>query len=146
MDGSRLTLRPAGDEIRYVESVLERNGLPARNVRSKSECFYVGCDGEERVGVGGIEPRGDAGLLRSLVVERPDRGHGYGTAICAALEAEARTNGIEELYLLTTSASGFFAARGYVEIERGDVPSAIRGTAQFDDLCPATATCMRKSL
>jgi len=88
----------------------------------------------------------DDGLLRSLVVERPARGTGLGTAICDRLEAIARGDGIDTLYLLTTTAPEFFAARGYAEIERAEAPDAIRGTTEFEDLCPASATAMRKSL
>jgi hypothetical protein len=49
-------------------------------------------------------------------------------------------------YLLTTSATEFFADRGYVAVGRCDAPDAIRGTTEFEALCPTTATCLRKSL
>lgn len=132
--------------LSYVERVLEANGLPSRDVRSKPECFYVGYVGDERVGIGGIEPCGADGLLRSVVVERSERGNGFGAAICDGLERTARDDGLEALYLLTTTAAEFFASRGYAETERATVPAAIRRTAEFDELCPTTATCMKKSL
>lgn len=147
MDGPTVTLQAVDDAtLPYVETLLERNGLPSRDVRSKPECFYVGYDGDDSVGIGGIEPYGTDGLLRSVVVERSARGNGVGTAICGALEDEARAGGVETLYLLTTTASGFFADRGYVEVERTDAPATIRGTTEFSDLCPESATCMRKRL
>lgn len=148
MSGTAVSLRQAADEgdIAYVESLLERNDLPSADVRSKPDCFYVGCDGETRVGVGGTEQYGTVGLLRSLVVERSVRGDGVGAALCAALESEARTHGVVTLFLLTTTASGFFAGRGYAEIERADAPDVVQQSAEFTDLCPATATCMQKSL
>ncbi|MEF8840269.1 MAG: arsenic resistance N-acetyltransferase ArsN2 [Haloarculaceae archaeon] len=147
MGATTLTLEPAGeDTLPYVEGLLEANGLPSADVRSKPECFYLGYDGDERVGVGGIEVHGSAGLLRSVAVERSARSTGHGTAICERLEAAARDEGVGVLYLLTTTARGFFAERGYVEIERDGAPDAIRGTSEFADLCPATATCMRKRL
>ena len=142
-----LTLRRAEEgDLAYVETLLEENGLPSRDVRAKPECFYVGCDGDGRVGVGGVEVYGSDGLLRSVVVERSARGNGFGAALCDALEGEARADGVERLYLLTTTAADFFAERGYVEIERSAAPASIRRTAEFEDLCPATATCMEKSL
>ena len=147
MSGATLTLEPAdGDTLAYVESLLETNGLPSSDVRSKPECFYVAHDGNGRVGVGGIEVRGSTGLLRSVVVEPSARGEGLGTALCERLEAAARDEGVETLYLLTTTASGFFADRGYAEIERTEAPEAIRGTTEFADLCPEEAVCMRKRL
>lgn len=142
----RTTPNSGSDERAYVETLLDRNDLPTADVRSKFDCFYVAYDGDERVGIGGIEPYGEMGLLRSVVVEHSNRGLGYGTALCTALEREAAAAGIDELYLLTTTASGFFAERGYVEIDRSCVPDAIRRTAEFDELCPSTAVCMRNSL
>jgi amino-acid N-acetyltransferase len=48
------------------------------------------------------------------------------------------------LYLLTTTAREFFAGRGYRAIDRADAPERIRGTTEFSDLCPASATAMVK--
>lgn len=147
MDPAALALRPAdGDRLSYVETLLERNGLPSKDVRSTPGRFYVAAVGDEPVGVGGVESYGPVGLLRSVVVERPARGRGLGTALCDALEARAAEDGVETLYLLTTTAAGFFAGRGYVEVERTAAPAPIRRTAQFAELCPGGATCMRKSL
>jgi amino-acid N-acetyltransferase len=171
-----VTLRPADETtLGYVEALLDANDLPSGDVREKPEVFFVasrdGGDGagDERVGVGGIETVSGAtevvgrvetvdgtdgsagttespGLLRSVVVEQSVRGNGYGTALCAALERRARAEGVETLYLLTTTADDFFAARGFTEIERSDAPAGIRRTTEFADLCPATATCMKKRL
>ncbi|WP_255148707.1 arsenic resistance N-acetyltransferase ArsN2 [Halorarius halobius] len=134
------------DALAYVERLLARNDLPATDVRSKPDCFYVAYDGDERVGVGGIEAYGSEGLLRSVVVEETARDEGVGTALCAALEREASDRGVEALYLLTTTAAAFFAGRGYEEIERSAAPAAIRRTTEFSELCPASATCLRKRL
>jgi amino-acid N-acetyltransferase len=148
MDDATVTLRRADDDatISLVETLLEDNDLPSRDVRSKPGCFHVGDDDGDPVCVGGVEAYGNDGLLRSVVVEQSVRGDGVGTALCAALEREARAEGVETLYLLTTTASGFFANRGYEQIERADAPATIRQTTEFEDLCPATAVCMRKSL
>lgn len=147
MTGSSLTLESAaGDDLQYVESLLARNDLPTGDVRAKADCLYVATAGSRRVGVGGVETYGSAGLLRSVVVARAARGEGYGTALCDRLEAHAAEGGVETLYLLTTTAAEFFAERGYETIDRADAPPAIRDTTEFDDLCPSSATCMRKRL
>jgi amino-acid N-acetyltransferase len=147
MSGTTLALEPADEgTLDYVESLLEANGLPTSDVRSKPGCFYVAREDGERVGVGGVETCGAAGLLRSVAVERSTRGEGLGTAICERLETVARDAGIETLYLLTTTASGFFAGLGYEEVSRDDAPAGIRETTEFADLCPESAVCMRKRL
>jgi len=146
VSNAAIRLEPAGDSLGYVEALLAENGLPAGDVHSKPGCFYIAFDGEDRVGVSGLERYGADGLLRSLVVEEPARGSGIGTAICNCLEREARAAGVERLWLLTTTAADFFAARGYERVDRSAAPERIRATTEFANLCPDTATCLRTSL
>lgn len=147
MGGVSLSLQRADEKtIAYVERLLERNGLPSDDVAAKPDCFYIGYDDRERVGIGGIEIYGRDGLLRSVVIEQIAREHGFGTALCEALEREASVDGVETLYLLTTTASEFFATLDYVTIERSAVPEAIQQTTEFTELCPTTATCIKKTL
>lgn len=94
----------------------------------------------------GLQPYGEVALLRSLVVSPAARGTGYGSALVAEIEAYAQQLGVHELYLLTNSAEAFFSRRGYRSLDRGDVPEAIRQSAEFSSLCPASAVCMHKSV
>ena len=142
-----LTLRAADETtIAYVESLLEANGLPAADVREKPTWFYSGYNDGDRVGMCGLERYGSDDLLRSLVVEESARENGVGTALCAELEEIVRTNGIETVYLLTTTAAEFFDARGYTAVDRSEPPALTQQTSEFADLCPETAVCMRKSV
>lgn len=138
--------RADDDALEYVVDLLRANDLPVRDVRSKPDCFFVGRDGDARVGVVGLEVHGADGLLRSLVVDETVRGEGYGTALIEAIEAHARESGIHTVSLLTTTAAPFFVDRGYEEIDRTAVPDAIQRTDQFADLCPSSAVCLRTVL
>lgn len=147
MTRATITLQPADDStLSYVETLLEENDLPSQDVRSKPECFYIGYARGDPIGIGGIEIYGTEGLLRSVVVEQQARGNRFGAAICDVLENKAQSDGVETLYLLTTTVPEFFANRGYVKFERADAPATIQDTTEFDGLCPTTATCMKKSL
>ena len=147
MTGQTVTLERAdGESLERAASLLERATLPTDDIDAAPVELYLAGDGEERVGVGGFELYDTDGLLRSVAVESSKRDEGYGSAIVAALESKARETGVERLSLLTTTASDFFAARGYSEIDRTDLPGRIRETTQFSDLCPSSAACMRKSL
>lgn len=147
MSEETLTLQRADEaSLTYVETLLKENGLPAQDVHAKPDCFYIGYDDDSRVGIGGIERYDSVGLLRSVVIEQSARGNGFGAALCEKLERQARTEGVETLYLLTTTASEFFADRGYVTTERTGAPGVIRQTTEFDEFCPTSATCMKKRL
>lgn len=145
----------------WVVSLLDRAGLPTADLdpdapTEDGPALYVvvadgaGGDGSNdppgRVGCIGVERYGDVGLLRSAVVREAHRGEGYGAAAVRALEAEARDAGVETLYLLTTTAAGFFAALDYEAVDRASIPDALDASAEVSDLCPDSATVMRRSL
>jgi len=104
---------------------------------------YVLADDE---GFGMIEGEGPDRLLRSVVVPAPHRGTGAGSRLVALLAAEAATLGVERLWLLTTTASEFFARLGWVVVPRDAAPAAIRASDQFTSLCPSSATLMLREL
>lgn len=146
--GDRTVLLTEADaaDLDRVEALLAANGLPTSDLRSGSGRFYLARDGDAVVGAGGVERDGSDALLRSVVIEESSRGEGYGTALCTALEERARREGVETLYLLTTTAAGFFERLGYEAVDRESVPSAIRSTTEFADLCPSSATCLCKRI
>lgn len=98
------------------------------------------------LGAIGLESYGDAGLLRSLVVDSGQRGRGLGVALTRELERRAQEQGIRTLYLLTTTAAEFFPKLGYEPCDRASVPASIAATEEFRSLCPDTAVCLLKRL
>ena len=62
----------------------------------------------------------DLGEIRTVAVSEAHRGHGVGSAVISALEANARELGLSRLFCLTFETK-FFGARGYEPIgEVGD--------------------------
>ena len=93
----------------------------------------------------GLEIYATEALLRSLVVDPSHRSTGLGSALVERAEAYATTQGVETLYLLTTTAESFFARLGYHRIDRAVAPAAIRSTREFAGLCPASSAFMFKT-
>ncbi|MGH8808309.1 MAG: arsenic resistance N-acetyltransferase ArsN2, partial [Noviherbaspirillum sp.] len=94
----------------------------------------------------GLEVCGPDALLRSLAVAHMHRGGGFGARMTSAIEEHARQQGITRLYLLTTTAADFFERDAYQPIDRAGAPPAIQATSQFSTLCPASSTCLFKSI
>ena len=134
------------DELSRIETLLSENDLPTADVRDGEGRFVVARSGSSVVGAGGLELYESVGLLRSLVVDESVRGVGLGSALCDELEGVAKDTNVDTLYLLTTTAEDFFRGLGYEEIERDAVPTEIRATTEFRDLCPTSATCLVKEL
>jgi amino-acid N-acetyltransferase len=98
------------------------------------------------VAAGGLQRFGCSALLRSVVVAEDRRGNGLGQMIVWELELLASATHISRLFLLTQTASEFFARQGYRVIERSAVPEEVQGSEEFRSLCPSSAVCMAKIL
>jgi len=144
---SELELRPAKPVDReYIEALLTQNALPTADLPEKLSCLYVCEVKTKQVGVGGLEQHQEVGLLRSVAIEESGQGNGYGKMVCNKLLERARSEDISTVYLLTTTAEGFFTQLGFKEVARENVPPSIQSTSEFKDLCPASAVCMKCDL
>jgi amino-acid N-acetyltransferase len=123
--------------------LLLRAGLPTNDLRGKNQQFLGIREGGTLIAVGGLECHGSYGLMRSLVVADKYRGLGKAKTIVKLLINNAHKSGLKELYLLTTSAEGFFTKIGFERIGRDAVPLEISQTTEFSELCPKTAIVMR---
>ena len=137
--------RPRESDYTPIRQLLSDANLPVDDFVPEHLAF-VGCIDEQPVAAIGYEALGDAWLLRSLVVAKGQRSRGLGAKLVAALEDLAREQGAVEMWLLTIDADGFFDSLGYQRRGRDDAPEAIRGTAEFSDLCPASAVLMSRFL
>jgi amino-acid N-acetyltransferase len=121
--------------------------LPYSDLESSDLEFFLGCGDESAPnGIIGLERHGEDALLRSLAVSASCRESGCGTALVSQLEELAQSNGVRELYLLTTTAEAFFSRLGYRSVKRTAVPDHIKTTTEFSSLCPDDATVMKKPI
>lgn len=141
-------VRPLGlDDPAYERfvSALRDAGMPTDDLDGGGRFFALPSDGDANA-FGGLEGSGPDQPLRSVVVPRGDRGHGSGRRIVEALVRQARREGAERLWLLTSSADRFFADLGWTIADRASAPEAVRATSQFAGLCPASAVLMCQRL
>jgi amino-acid N-acetyltransferase len=130
-----------------VEALLVEAGLPVSDLSAVPDLGLLGIREHGRfTGVIGLEVHGHHGLLRSLAVSPACRNAGLGRALVSSAESWAAGRGVDTLYLLTTTAAGFFERLGYETLPRTEAPESIRSTHQFSQLCPTSSTFMRKAL
>lgn len=133
-------------DLDLIILLLSSHDLPTEDLSGKtSSLFVLEADGAI-IGSGGVEIFGKIGLLRSVAVMESLRGEGFGELICREIFNRMRVQGLKELYLLTTTAPGFFERVGFTRIDRNDAPVDIRGTTEFSTLCPTSAVCMTMRL
>lgn len=137
-------LRPSATAVKALLTAAE---LPTADLRAEHFEHFIACGPTDSPNaVVGLELYGEVALLRSLVVAAGARGLGHGTALVAQAEIYAGEQGVQEIYLLTTTAQAFFQQLGYAHCARAEAPATIGQTAEFSSLCPASSAFMRKRI
>jgi amino-acid N-acetyltransferase len=136
-----------------ITALLTGAGLPVDDLSPDDVRWFVVVQtkagkaaGRTIVGAGAVQPIGENGLLRSVVVAPALRSGGLGARLVRALETRAGAAGLVALYLLTGDAQAFFRTLGYQTIDRREAPETVRASAQFASICPSSATCMARTL
>lgn len=145
----RPVIRPyKEDDKPHVLALLLNSSLPTDDLDTDKLKNFLVAYNEHHLIVGtiGVEPYGGTGLLRSLAIHNDYRGTGLGQALTIGLELMAERLGIKNLYLLTTTATGFFTKLQYQIIHRDEAPQAIVDSHEFSHLCPTSAILLKKQL
>ena len=146
MDSNRLLRVATNDDLLAIQALLASHNLPYQDCASHLHNFLVLESAKKIVAVGGFELYAKQALLRSLAVASEYIGQGLGDTLYRALCDTARQHGVEQLFVLTTTAVTYFTARGFMSIDRNDVPEAIKNTRQFSALCPQSAVVLRREI
>lgn len=146
----RVELRRATpDALGPVLALLRACGLPTADLQaSHMPHFTLALDGDLLIGLAGIEPVAQWGLLRSVAVSPGQRRRGVGAGLLRACEAQATEAGLDVLFMIAKdeAAARHFRRAGYEPVARADVPAALLALPEFSQLCPASRPCLRKRL
>ena len=133
-------------EAAAVKTLIAEAGLGADDLEQhKLDHFIVARKGDALVGTVGLEPAGDCALLRSLAVAAAHRRQAIAARLVTAIERYARSHGVTQMYLLTTTAADFFVKQGYHTVLRESAPDTLQATEEFRSICPDTAACLSKT-
>jgi amino-acid N-acetyltransferase len=129
-----------------VERMLSESDLPLDGVKENLSGFVVAEEGGRIIGAVGLEKFGSVALLRSAVVAEGHRGGGVGRRLVERILQFAENDGIEELFLLTTTAERYFPQFGFARTTRSAVPPSVKASAEFQGACPDTALVMSRRI
>ena len=133
-------------ELPEIETLLKSFDLPVSDLKTAPIQFF----GIKKDGIltatGALEIYNSDAILRSVAVHRNYQNLGLGKQITHFLENKAVEMGVQHLYLLTVTAEHFFKKLNYLEINRNSCPVAILSSTEFAEICPSSATCLRKVL
>lgn len=136
----------SSDNPRLHEALSEA-ALPVDDLAMPGRSFYRFTWQGRFIGFVGCERIDDtSALLRSLVVVPAERGKGYGKEMAEWMLGRLAEQGIEDVWMITTTATDLGLGLGFVRAARERAPEGVRTTRQFTSLCPSSATLMHKSL
>lgn len=138
--------RASSEDLDSIAAVLSASHLSTVELETFVDTFLVAQLQDRIVGTAGLECYGGSGLVRSVAVLPDYQGLGLGKKLVVEVERLAIQLGLNQLLLLTETASAFFAQQGFKEVERNTVSGEIRKSRQFIGACPASATVMLKHL
>lgn len=142
-----LQLTPAVPaDLPAVLELLTASNLPHDGLAERFDAAVVAHDGPAVVGSAALELYGEAALLRSVAVAEGLRGQGLGRQLTTAAIDLARARRVRRVYLLTTTAEGYFPSFGFVPVSRAEVEPAVQASAEFTGACPASAAIMALNL
>ena len=144
---SPVSIEPArADDGPAILRLLSAAALPVDGVLDRLDTAVVARAGGRLVGCAALEIYRDGALLRSVAVDAAARGQGIGTRVTSAALDLARARGVRVVYLLTTTAEGFFPRFAFEPIDRQHMPASVQASEEFQSACPSTAIVMRKTL
>ena len=126
-------------------ALLQKNNLPTEDLDPGKQLFVVE-EGHEVIATIAVEYDYNNALLRSLSVSEDKRRTGIGAKLVRFVEDYVAKQGVQNIFLLTTTASQFFSGRGYKIVDRSDVPDFIKNTKEYSVICASSSTLMKKSL
>jgi amino-acid N-acetyltransferase len=127
-----------------VERLLLASKLPLEGVKENFSSFVVAEEAGTIAGAIGLEKYGSAALVRSAVVSPSSRGTGVGRQLVERVLQRANEEGIDDIYLLTTTAENYFPRFGFTPTTRAAVPESVKASAEFRGACPDTAIVMSR--
>jgi amino-acid N-acetyltransferase len=125
--------------------LLKKNNLPTEDINPGTQLFVVE-EGDNVIATVAVEYDYNDALLRSLSVSEEKRSSGIGAELVDFIEDYVRKQGVRTIYILTTTAAGFFSRRGYTLIDRSNVPPFINDTKEYSVICASSSTLMKKKL
>lgn len=127
-----------------IARLLQENDLPVEDLAGGKQVFWVAKKGDDLAGVIGLEQYGTYGLLRSMATHSSYRNNGLAGALINRLFSFAVEAKLEEIYLLTETASNYFEKKGFRKVTRDQVPEPVKQSKEFSHLCPSSAIVMKK--
>ena len=133
--------RASNNDIEAISQLLLESGISAVNrvTDSLQHVYLAFTKNNELAGVGAMEKIGSVALLHTLVVRESLRGQGFGYLLMKTLDHAARSEDIDEIYVVSDSLTDYFKRYGYDSVSAGALSSELSASALFQQCAQASA-------
>ena len=136
----------AAADLPAILELLRGHHLPDAGVADHFEHFILEFADGRLIGCAGLELRGSAALLRSVVVNADQRSSGLGARLVKAQLGAAVNLHAISVSLLTTTTEASFPRFGFAVVPRSKPPAALNDSLELRGACPDSAICLHLSL
>ncbi|MCE5284473.1 MAG: GNAT family N-acetyltransferase [Pelosinus sp.] len=137
-----LVRRAKASDLAQIKELLIVSDLPTVGVEKAGEHFLVADNGQV-IGILGVLCEGKKALLRSFAVRSPYRSKGIGGSLVTAMLQALKSQNIQEVYLLTETATDYFKQIGFFCIDRIVMPENMLKESGLDQACPCSSKGMK---
>lgn len=134
------------EDLPTIFKLLETAKLPTAGVKDHIQNFILEFSDQTLIACAGLEIHGQAGLLRSVVVNSSKCNNGIGSRLVKSILEHARTQQLSSIFLLTESAENYFPRFGFKRISRTEIPESLQASEELRGACPDTAVVMMLEL
>ena len=134
--------KAAPGDLPAILHLLETSSLMGDGVKEHLSTFLVAEAEGQILAMAGLEIEQDCALLRSVVVEEESRGTGLGIELVRQVLRLASVSGVTTVYLLTSTAPGFFPKFGFKPALRAEIDGAFPDSAETRPGVCATSEAM----
>lgn len=137
--------RASSDDVDAIIGLLASHHLPIDGVVDRLATTLVAREGGRVAGSAALEVYPDGALMRSVAVSPLLQNSGLGRRLTERVLTMAADLHVPAVYLLTTTAEGYFPRFSFVRIPRDQVPAGVARSTEFTSACPSSAAVMRKA-
>lgn len=120
------------NDLLPIQHLLAKAGLSKQGIEKNIDNFLVACAANKKIiGTVGIEPLGEDGLLRSLVLSSESWNAKIGLNFIELAVAYGKQKGCQKLYLLTNTSLPFFEYVGFQMLDETEIPDHVRASDHF---------------
>jgi len=119
--------RATGGDIEAIMALLRENGVTTTLIDTETlQHVYLAYTKDGKLaGVAAMRCIGNVALILLLVVNAASRGQGFGYLLMKTLDHAAKSESVEEIYVLSDDSIDYFKRYGYEKVERSSIPQPI---------------------